>query len=95
MSENSDIKVVTLSLGSFNGATELPLVKFPPGIGGYTVLEANLSGAEGTIIGVKLLTMTDAGTEIRRPPCKVSALIKGRHGFEDIVAVSLRYERKT
>ena len=31
---------------------------------------------------------------IRRPPCKVGALIKGRHGFEDIVAVSLRYKRK-
>jgi hypothetical protein len=59
----SAVIVTTLSLGAFNGATELPLVKLPDNFGGITVLEANLVGpSAGTVIGGKLVTMTDAGT---------------------------------
>lgn len=63
MSEFGDVKVVTASLGAFNGATEVPLVKVPTGFGGLTILEANLVGpSAGTAIGGLLVTMTDAGT---------------------------------
>ncbi len=58
-----NVNVATLSLGSFLGATEVPLVKLPSGFGGITVLSAHLVGpSAGTVIGGKLVTMTDAGT---------------------------------
>jgi hypothetical protein len=58
-----DVVVTTLSLGAFNGATELPLAKFPAEFGGVTVIEAYILGpSAGTVIGGKLVTMSDAGT---------------------------------
>ena len=63
MANTFDVHIATLSLGAFLGATELPLAKLPSGGGGIHVLEANLVGpSAGTVIGGKLLTMTDAGT---------------------------------
>ena len=60
-----DVHVMTLPLGAFNGATELPLAKVPDGFGGITVLEAHLVGtAAGTVVGGLLVTMTDAGTPV-------------------------------
>jgi len=59
----TDVHIATLSLGSYNGATHLPLVKVPNGYGGITVLEAHLVGpGAGTAIGGLLVTCTDAGT---------------------------------
>jgi hypothetical protein len=58
-----DVKILTLPLGAFNGATELPLAKMASGYGGVTVLEAQLLGpSAGTVIGGILVTMTNAGT---------------------------------
>ena len=63
MAGQFDVHIATLSLGAFNGATELPLVKLPASGGGITILEANLLGpSAGTVIGGLLVTMTDAGT---------------------------------
>jgi len=59
----TDVHIATLSLGSYNGATHLPLVKVPNGYGGITVLEAHLVGpGGGTAIGGVLVTLTDVGT---------------------------------
>jgi len=59
----TDVHIATLSLGSHNGATHLPLVKVPNGYGGITVLEAHLVGPDGgTAIGGQLVTLTDVGT---------------------------------
>lgn len=59
----TDVHIATLSLGSYNGDTHLPLVKVPNGYGGITVLEAHLVGpVGGTAIGGLLVTCTDAGT---------------------------------
>jgi hypothetical protein len=63
MSSN-DVQVLTLPLGGFNGATELPLAKLPDDYGGITVIEANMTGAAGTAIGALLIKMTDAGTPV-------------------------------
>lgn len=58
-----NLNVATLSLGAFLGATEIPLIKLPSTLGGITVLSAHLVGpSAGTVIGGKLVTMTDAGT---------------------------------
>jgi hypothetical protein len=66
MSSFGDVHIVTLSLGNFTGATELPFAKMPAGFGGCTVLEANLlaPSAAGTVIGGQIVTLTDAGTPI-------------------------------
>lgn len=59
----TDVHIATLSLGSYNGDTHLPLVKVPNGYGGITVLEAHLVGPDGgTAIGGQLVTLTDVGT---------------------------------
>jgi len=58
-----DVVVTTLHLGGYNGATEVPLIKFPAEFGGATVIEAYLVGpGAGTAIGGKLVTMSDQGT---------------------------------
>jgi type 1 fimbria pilin len=57
-----NVHILTLPLPSYNGATEIPLVKMPSGYGGITVLEAHLLGGAGTAVGGKLVTMADAGT---------------------------------
>lgn len=63
MSSAFDVHIATLSLGAFNGATEVPLAKLPAEGGGITVLEAYLVGpSAGTVIGGKIVTMSDAGT---------------------------------
>ncbi len=60
---SNEIQIMSLPLGAFNGATEVPLQKLPDNFGGITVLEANLVGpSAGTVIGGKLVTMSDAGT---------------------------------
>ena len=59
----TDVHIATLSLGSYNGSTHLPLVKVPNGYGGITVLESYLvAPGAGTAIGGLLVTLTDAGT---------------------------------
>lgn len=63
MANQMDVHIVSAPLGAFNGATELPLVYIPAKGGGVTILDAQLVGtAAGTVIGGKLVTMTDAGT---------------------------------
>lgn len=63
MASQFDVKLVTLPLGAFDGATELPLVYLPSGGGGITVLSAYLEGGgAGTVVGGELITMTAAGT---------------------------------
>ena len=63
MAESFDVKIVTLSLGAFNGATELPLAYLPSAGGGITVLSGHIVGpSAGTIIGGQLITMSAAGT---------------------------------
>jgi hypothetical protein len=63
MAESFDVHVAVLHLGAFNGATELPLAHLESGGGGFTVLGADLVGpSAGTVIGGKLVTMSDAGT---------------------------------
>lgn len=59
----TDVHIATLSLGSYNGDTHLPLVKVPNGYGGITVLESYLvAPVGGTAIGGQLVTLTDVGT---------------------------------
>jgi len=59
----TDVHIATLSLGSYNGDTHLPLVKVPNGYGGITVLESYLvAPGAGTVTGGLLVTLTDAGT---------------------------------
>lgn len=63
MAENADFHVTTLSVGAHSGATEKPLMQVPTGYGGITVLSAALSGtAAGTVVGGKLVTLTNVGT---------------------------------
>ena len=62
MSSYGDPKILTLSLGAFDGATEVPLAKMPDDFGGMTVLEAHLHAGAGTVIGGLVVTMTNAGT---------------------------------
>lgn len=63
MAENGDFHVVILPIGAHSGATEMPWLKMPSGYGGITVLSAHLSGtAAGTVVGGKLVTMSDQGT---------------------------------
>jgi len=63
MSENMDVHIVNLPLGAFSGATEIPLVFVPTEGGGISVLSAHLAGtAAGTVIGGKLIVMTNVGT---------------------------------
>lgn len=62
MANAFDVHIMALPLGSYNGATELPLLKVPSGGGGITVLEAHLMGGAGTAIGGKLVTMSNQGT---------------------------------
>lgn len=54
---------ITLPLGAFSGATELPLYHVPTDEGGVTVVEAwTVIHSAGTIIGGLLVTMTDVAT---------------------------------
>jgi hypothetical protein len=62
MASYGNVNLVTLPLGAFSGSTELPLAKLPADYGGVTILEAQLVGAAGTVIGGQLVTMTNAGT---------------------------------
>jgi hypothetical protein len=63
MAEHGDFHITTFNIGAQSGATELPWMKVPSGYGGITVLSAHISGtAAGTVVGAKLVTMTDAGT---------------------------------
>jgi hypothetical protein len=55
---SDEVAIVNLSVGAFNGATELPLAHIPLQWGGVTVLEATLfSPSAGTVIGGQLVTM--------------------------------------
>jgi hypothetical protein len=63
MAESFDIHVVTLNVGNFIGATELPLAQLATGGGGATVIGAAFVGpSAGTTVGGKLVTMTNVGT---------------------------------
>lgn len=63
MAENMDVHLVTIPLGAQSGATELPWVYLPNKGGAITVLSAHLAGtAAGTVVGGKLVTLSDAGT---------------------------------
>lgn len=62
MANTFDVKIMTLPLGAFSGATELPLAFLPSGGGGITVLSAHLAGGVGSVLGAELITMTDVGT---------------------------------
>ena len=62
MAEQFDVKIVDLQLGSFNGATEIPLMQVPESGGGITVLQAHLLAGAGTAIGGQLVKMSNAGT---------------------------------
>lgn len=63
MAEAFDIHVVTLHLGNFSGATELPLAQLATGGGGATVIGAAVVGpSAGTTVGGKLVTMSNIGT---------------------------------
>ena len=58
---SNNIGFINLPIGSYNGATEVALVKVPDGFGSLLVLEANLKGpAGGTVIGGLIVTMSDA-----------------------------------
>ncbi len=69
MSESFDVHTVSLVMGSFAGATEIPLFRVPVVGGGITVLEAtafqNGGGGTGvlagTAIGAKLITFGTVG----------------------------------
>ena len=59
----NEINSVTLPLGAFNGATELPLAWIGGQYGGITVTEAYLVGpSAGTVIGGKIVTMGSVAT---------------------------------
>ena len=60
MANSFDVKVLTFPV-VLTGATEVPLVHFPTGAGGMTVLGADMICA-GTTVGGKLVTMSNAGT---------------------------------
>jgi hypothetical protein len=63
MSSALDVHVLTLPLGAYLGATEIPLAFLDADGGGITVLSAHLvSHAAGTVIGGKVVTMSNAGT---------------------------------
>lgn len=57
-----NVQICSLPIGSYNGATEIPLLKVPDNFGGMTVVEANLLAGAGTAVGGKIVTMSDAGT---------------------------------
>lgn len=63
MSSTFDVHIATLPIGAFNGATEIPLAYLDDDGGGITVLSAYLCGTgAGTVIGGKLVTMSNQGT---------------------------------
>jgi hypothetical protein len=70
MSESFNVQTVSLVMGSFAGATEIPLYRVPTAGGGITVLEAtafqNGGGGTGVIagtaIGAKLITFGTVNT---------------------------------
>jgi hypothetical protein len=62
MAESFDVKILTLPLGAYNGATHLPLAYLPAAGGAITILSAELMGAAGTAVGGLLVSLTDAGT---------------------------------
>lgn len=58
-----EVHIATLSLGSYNGSTHLPLLYVPSDGGGITVLSAHLVGpSAGTAVAGLLVQLTDAGT---------------------------------
>ena len=60
MAESADVKILTFPV-VLTGATEIPLVKWPSGFGGVTIISAYMINA-GTSVGGQLVTMTAAGT---------------------------------
>lgn len=63
MASQMDVHIVTALLGAYNGATELPLVYLPAKGGGITILDVQLVGpSAGTVVGGKLVLLSDAGT---------------------------------
>lgn len=63
MANTADVHVINLPLGAYNGATHVPLARFPNYGGAVTILEAALVGpAAGTAIGGLLVTLADEGT---------------------------------
>ena len=60
MANTFDVHVLAFPV-VLTGATEVPLVHFPAGAGGMTVLAADMICA-GTSVGGKLVTMSNAGT---------------------------------
>lgn len=63
MADTFDIKSLTLHLGAFNGATEVPLGFIPSVGGGATVVEAWLfSPSAGTAITAQVVTMGAVAT---------------------------------
>lgn len=60
---NFNVQIATLSLGAFNGATELPLANLPSEGGGITVLEAWLHGpSAGTVVTGRVVTFGAVAT---------------------------------
>jgi hypothetical protein len=60
---SDELSSMTLHVGAFNGATELPYAHVPTALGGITVLEALLfSPGAGTAIGGLLVTFGNVAT---------------------------------
>jgi hypothetical protein len=58
-----DVKVVSVDMGAYAGATHRPLIYIPSNGGGITLLSAKVIGSgAGTAVGLILTSMTDAGT---------------------------------
>lgn len=63
MADSLDVHILTLPIGAFTGATELPMVYLPADGGAITLLSAHLFGpSAGTVVGGKLVVMSAAGT---------------------------------
>lgn len=71
MANTFDVHILTLPIGAFAGNVARPFAKLPTsGQGGITILEAHMMSpggtpsTAGTVIGGKLVTMTDVGTPV-------------------------------
>jgi hypothetical protein len=65
MSSVFDVKVTQVELGAITGAGPFPGLYVPPNFGAITLLAAKaLGGGAGTSIGLKLITLSNAGTPV-------------------------------
>lgn len=63
MANTFNINSITLHVGAFNGATEVPLGFIPNAGGGVTVIDCWLySPGAGTVVGGKIVTMGSVAT---------------------------------